>query len=82
MSIDIIFYTQIGSAIAFIIALFVPYKVLVAQKDSLVDLLKQEIEPLNRKLKDAESQSPDVLITALSARVEIAKAEMLRLKED
>ena len=82
MSIDVIFYTQIGSIIAFIVALFVPYKVLVAQKDASIELLKQEIEALNRKLSDAKSQSPDVLVTALSSRVEIAKSEIQRLKQD
>jgi hypothetical protein len=82
MSTDVIFYTQLISIIAFIGALFVPYKVLVAQKDASIELLKQEIEALKRKLGDAESQSPDVLVTALSSRVEIAKAEILRFKQD
>jgi molecular chaperone DnaK (HSP70) len=82
MSTDVIFYTQIASIIAFLVALFVPYKVLVAQKDALIELLKQEIEAMKRKLSDTETQSPDVLVTALSSRVEIAKAEIQRLKQD
>ncbi len=82
MSTDVIFYTQIASIIAFIIAIFVPYKILVAQKDALIELLKQEIDIMKRKLSDAESQSPDVLVTALSSRVDITKAEILRFKQD
>jgi len=82
MSTDIIFYTQIASIITFLAALFIPYKVLIAQKDASIDFLKQEIETLKRKLNDADSQSPDVLVTALSSRVEIAKKEIERLKQD
>ena len=65
MSTDIIFYTpaQIATIVAFVVALFIPYRILVAQKDSVIELLKQEIESLKRKLGDAESKSPDVLIT-------------------
>lgn len=82
MSTDIIFYTQIATIVAYIAALFIPYRVLVAQKDAVIELLKQEIECLKRKLGDADSQSPDVLVTALSSRVDIAKAEISWLKED
>lgn len=82
MSTDVIFYTQIASIIAFLVALFVPYRVLVSQKDALIELLKQEIEAMKRKLSDTETQSPDILVTALSSRVEIAKAEIQRLKQD
>lgn len=82
MSNDVIFYTQLASIIAFIVALFLPYKVLVAQKDASIELLRQEIDILKRKLSDAESQSPDILVTALSSRVEIFEEEILRLKQD
>ncbi|KAA0888024.1 coiled-coil domain-containing protein [Oryzomonas rubra] len=82
MSTDIIFYTQLASIITFLVALFVPYKILIAQKDASIELLKQEIETMKRKLNDAESQSPDVLVTALSTRVGIAKEEIERLKQD
>lgn len=82
MSTDVIFYTQIASIIAFVVAIFIPYKVLVAQKDASIELLKHEIESLKCKLSDAKSQSPDVLVNSLSSRVEIAKSEILRLKQD
>lgn len=82
MSNDVIFYTQLASFIAFIVALFLPYKVLVAQKDATIELLRQEIDTLKRKLSDAQSQSPDILVAALSSRVEISEEEILRLKQD
>lgn len=34
MNIEILFYTQVGSILAFIVALFVLYRLLICQKDA------------------------------------------------
>lgn len=43
MSIEILFYTQLASILAFTVALFVLYRVLVSQKDSTIQLLKEKM---------------------------------------
>lgn len=75
MKIEVLFYTQIASIIGFIIALFSLYNLLVRQKDSVIELLKERINLLEKK-------SPDALIESLHSRVEITKAEIDRLKND
>lgn len=82
MTNEIIFYTQIVSIIGFIIALFSLYGLLVKQKDSVIELLKQRIELLEKEKHDLQSQSPDVLVESLAKRVEISLTEIHRLKED
>jgi hypothetical protein len=82
MSNEVIFYTQIASIIAFIIALFGIYRSLVAQKDGVIELLKEKLEAQNRKIQELESQTPDALAKALSARIEISLKEIERLKKD
>ena len=44
MTNETIFITQLGSIIAFIVALFVLYSVLVNQKDATIQLLKEKID--------------------------------------
>lgn len=82
MTIEIIFWTQIASAIAFVVALFVLYRILVEQKDSTIQLQKENIAYLKDQLADAKSQSPDLLVQSLSNRVKHLEEELKRLKED
>lgn len=67
MSNDIIFFTQVGSIVAFIFALFGLYRSLVDQKDSLIELLREQrnvfekqkdsvIELLREQVKDRDSK--------------------------
>lgn len=82
MSNNIIFFTQIVSIVIFVLALFGLYRLLIAQKDGVIELLRQRNQSLQDKISDLESQSPDALVTALSARVEVAIKEIGRLKEE
>ena len=82
MSIELIFYTQIASIVGFILAVFTLYRLLVSQKDSVIELLKQRISLLEVQIKELETQSPDVLVDSLAQRVDIAKIEITRLRED
>lgn len=83
MSNEFIFYTQIGSIIAFIIALFFLYSLLVKQKDATIELLKNRINFLEDKNKELENSSPDLLTERLNIRLDGYKKEMKLLsKED
>jgi len=82
MTNDIIFYTQIGSIVGFLFALFAIYRLLVAQKDSVIELLREKIASKDDKIKSLESLTPDALTASLSSRISIALTEIERLKAD
>jgi len=82
MSNDTIFFTQLASIVVFVIALFAIYRLLVEQKDSVIQLLKERLADKEAKVKELESQTPDALATALSSRIQIALEEIARLKGD
>lgn len=82
MTIETIFYTQIASTLAFIVALFVLYRVLVSQKDATIELLKVKNDYLSCKLADAAENDPDVLSDALNNRVNVLEEELERLSKD
>lgn len=44
MTNETIFITQIASVIAFVGSLFVLYRLLISQKDSVIELLKERLE--------------------------------------
>ena len=82
MSNNIIFYTQVASIIVFVLALFGIYRLLIAQKDAVIELKREQIDHQERKLKELQAQSPDVLVKTLSERIEIAEKEIDRLRQD
>ena len=66
MANEIIFLTQIASIIAFIVVLFVLYRVLVSKKDATIELLKEENTYLKEQLETAKENTPDKLAKKLS----------------
>ena len=82
MTNEIIFITQLGSIIAFILALFVLYRVLVNQKDATIQLLKEQNTYLREQLKEAKEKTPDKLAKNLSERIHILTNELERLSQD
>lgn len=82
MSIDAIFYTQISTIVVFVMALFGIYRLLVSQKDSVIELLREQIRQNEAKMAELNAQSPDILARTLSDRIEIATKEIERLKLD
>lgn len=82
MTNNLIFYTQLISIVVFLISLFSIYRLLVDQKDSVIQLLKERITEKEERILALESQTSDALTTALSARVEITLKEIKRLKDD
>src|SRR5260370_32056473 len=82
MSNQIIFYTQIGSVVAFISSLFILYRLLVQQKDATIEVLKEKNTWLQDRLETAKLNSPDVLADRLSRRISILSEELKQLSED
>lgn len=82
MTIEILFYTQIASIIAYVFAAFWLYRTLVAQKNSVIELLKHRNEILEKRISELEVQTPDNLVESLSKRVAIAKDEIEALNQD
>lgn len=82
MSTEVVFWTQIASLLVFIISLFVLYRILVSTKDATIELLREKILNLEKKLEDAQTQGPDVLAEKLSRRVTILSQELERLSRD
>lgn len=82
MSNDVIFYTQVGSTLGFVILLFTLYRMLVEQKDSVIQLLRERIIEKDEQISSLKSQTPDALATTLSSRVKILLDELVRLKTD
>lgn len=82
MTIETLFYTQIASVIAYVFAAFWLYRTLVAQKDSVIELLKYRNEILEKRISELEVQTPDSLVESLSKRVAIAKGEIEALNQD
>jgi len=82
MTIESLSYANIASILAFIVALFVLYRVLVSQKDATIESLKEKNNLLSHKLADAENNSPDALANSLNNRVNVLEEEIERLSKD
>ena len=82
MTNEIIFYTQIASIIGYVGVVFGLYRLLVSQKDSTIGLLNERIKMRDDQIKELETQTPDALAKALSARVEIMSKELERMLAD
>jgi len=77
-----VFWTQIGSIIGFVVALFFLYRLLVDQKDATIQLQKENIAFLKDQLADAKLQSPDILAQSLAGRAKLFEEELERLRQD
>jgi len=82
MSLENLFYTQLGGIIAFVVTLFILYRVLVSQKDATIQVLTEKCSYLECQLGTASKQQPDALAKSLSERVGNLNAEIQRLSED
>lgn len=82
MTIEALFYTQILSILGYIAAALLLYRLLVEQKDAVIELLKERNQTLSDRISVLETQSPDALVDALAKRVEVAKVEIVELSRD
>ena len=79
MTIDAVFWTQIGSILGFIGALFILYRLLAEQKDATIQLLKESVSTLKDQLAEARRVTPDILAQTLSSRVKLLETELEQL---
>ena len=79
---EVFFWTQIVSIIGFIGVVFYLYRLLVEQKESTIQLQRENIAYLKDQLADARAQSPDVLAQSLRNRVSQFEEELKRLEQD
>lgn len=82
MTTEVIFYTQVVSITGFIITLFVLYRVLVQQKDAVIQLLKERLVDKDEQIAALKAQTPDVLVSILNDRIKVTQDEIGRLKDD
>lgn len=82
MTNEIIFTTQLASIIAFILTIFVLYRLLVSNKDAIIQLLEEKNTYLKERLIDANENTPDKLAKNLSERVNLLTEELDRLSKD
>jgi len=82
MTNETIFITQISTVIAYAGSLFVLYRLLVSQKDAVIELLKERLAAESAKVVELKAQTPDALVNALNSRVQIMNDELDRLKHD
>ena len=82
MNIEILFYTQLGSIVAYVIIVFFLYRLLLGQKEATIELLKEENNYLKTQLKDLKEKSPGILEERLSKRINILEKELKKLSED
>jgi len=82
MSIETLFYTQVTSIIAFVVVIFVLYRLLVEQKDATITALKEKSSLLERELEIAKQSSSDTLLDRLSKRVDISDKELKKLADE
>jgi chromosome segregation ATPase len=79
---EVLFYTQIFSIISYIGALFYVYRVLVSQKDSTIELLKEKNDFLKNKIDELKENSPGILVERLTTRINGLENELIRLSKD
>jgi hypothetical protein len=79
---EVIFFTQIVSIIGFVGALFVLYRVLIQQKDGVIELLRERIVDKDDQIVALKAQTSDALASALAERIKMSLDEISRLKSD
>lgn len=76
MTVESLFYAQLGSILAFVVSLFVLYRVLVSSKDATIETLRQQISLLEGRNQALADQSPDVLLQRLEKRTSLLTEEL------
>lgn len=82
MSNETIFWTQVTSIVVFVLSMFGLYRLLIEQKDSTIQFLKETNSALKDQLIEARNLTPDVLAQSLSGRVKLLEGELERLSLD
>lgn len=76
MTIESLFYTQIGSILAFLVSLFVLYRLLVSSKDATIETLRQQVSLLESRIGVLAEQAPDILLQRMEKRAALLTEEL------
>jgi predicted restriction endonuclease len=76
ISIDTLFYTQVGSILAFLIMPFVLYRLLVRQKDATIEQLNEQCNTYKVKNEALSQQRPDILVIEMTHRIEALENQL------
>lgn len=82
MTNEVIFYTQIASIVAFIVALFTIYNVLVQAKEAALQVLRERLIHKDEQIAALQAQTPDTLVSILNDRIKVTQDEIGRLEAD
>ncbi|UDM17911.1 hypothetical protein [Vogesella sp. XCS3] len=82
MTIQMVFYTQIGSILAFILSLFALYRLLVSSKDATIETLRQQLSFLESKIKASADDAPDVLMNRIEKRTALLEKELQEAEKE
>ena len=82
MTTDLISWTPIAGIVAFLVALFGVYRVLVSQKDATIETLREKNQFLSDQVQQMKDKSPDALFESVLRRYEAAEAEIKRRDVD
>ena len=82
MTNTVLFYTQVGSILLFVVSLFVIYRLLVSKKDAAIEYLQITNAEKDKLISDLSKKTDDQLIMNLDQRVKVFDSELKRLNED
>lgn len=82
MANEILFYSQVGAVISYVITVFFLYRLLVSQKDATIELLREKNDLLKTQLEELKEKSPETLEKRLAERVKRLQEEIGRLGKD
>lgn len=82
MSVEAVFYTQLGSILAFIVTLLVLYRVLVKSKDATIQMQKENIAFLKDQVEALGETSPDVLLQRYETRNSLLTNELEKAERE
>jgi rubrerythrin len=82
MTIETVFWTQIGSILGVIGVLYGLFRLLVEQKDATIQTQRENIALLKEQLAAAKTQSPDSVAQNLATRIRRLEEELTRLNQD
>jgi uncharacterized small protein (DUF1192 family) len=82
MTNEVIFYTQIASIVAFIVALFTIYNVLVQAKEAALQVLRERLIHKDEQIASLRAQTSDALVSILNDRIKVTQDEIGRLRAD
>lgn len=78
MTLDNIFYIQLLGLLSYIGSVFLIYRLLVKQKDSTIELLKERNSVLKDRISELGETRPDIVVERMGKRLKSLESELER----